>query len=246
MSTRFRLGIIVIAVTISALLVWPNIGERDVSVYFLSDLTEEQRNESMQELEKFLEKNYKEQYTWQKKEKVLKPKDDDKPQGLNFVPAGGGERKVTYYQVTGSFIQAAFLNELGRIKGVDGEKTAVEPLWVERKLKAKPFKLGLDLQGGMNLVLEGDFVKFISELERIYPPSYIEDLDKKIAAEKDPTKKENLQFEKQQIAESKNLTDEKKREYMVQAKEIIRSRIDSLGASEAIAVYAVATIIKKD
>ena len=106
MSTRFRLGIIVIAVTISALLVWPNIGERDVSVYFLSDLTEEQRNESMQELEKFLEKNYKEQYTWQKKEKVLKPKDDDKPQGLNFVPAGGGERKVTYYQVTGSFIQA--------------------------------------------------------------------------------------------------------------------------------------------
>ncbi|RME90524.1 MAG: protein translocase subunit SecD, partial [Candidatus Hydrogenedentota bacterium] len=134
--------------------------------------------------------------------------------------------------IRGRGIQAAFLNEISRLKGVDPNNIHVDKLWVEKKLKANPFKFGLDLQGGMNLVLEADFDKMMQQLKNAYDEEYLKKLDEKIKAEKNSDKKKGHEYEKERILDMLNLTEEKKRKYVAQALEIIRSRIDKTGVSE--------------
>ncbi len=216
MNITSRFMIIGFIIVLSIMLIWPNIGERTVNVYFQEEISEEQRESSLQGLQEYLKRNYGERYSFEKRE--LK-KDDKSP-------------AETVLSVKGNFIQTAFLNELSRQPGVDGARLQLEPMWVERNLKARPFKLGLDLQGGMNLVLEGDFEKLKEQLERQYPPSLLEELNKQLAAETDPEKKKEIEFKISQVKTAFDFSDERKRMDTEGALEIIRSRIDRTGVSE--------------
>ncbi len=209
MNTKSRLSVIAIFIVISFILVWPNIGSRTIEVGFLPDLTEEERQATTKELSDYLERVYPDRYTG-------KPSPDN----------------PNAYLIDGNFIQAAFLNELSRINNVDPENIKVRPLWVEEKMKARPFKLGLDLQGGMNLLMEADFAKLQKQLDARFPAEYVASLHTKISEATGENEKKNLEFELQQIEDARNFTPEKKKEYVSGALEIIRSRIDKTGVSD--------------
>lgn len=209
MNTKSRLIIIVFFIIASLILVWPNIGTRTIEVGFLPEITEEERAQAMDDLSNYLNEVYPGKYS-----------------------AEASAEKPEMFLIRGNFIQAAFLNDLSRLNHVDPENIKVQPLWVEQKLKARPFKLGLDLQGGMNLLLEADFEKLQKQIDARFPAEYVANLHTRISQAVDEDEKANLEFELEQIEDSRNFTPEKKREYVSGALEIIRSRIDKTGVSD--------------
>lgn len=218
MSTQVRFFLIVIVVGFSVALIWPNIGERTIRLYANEALNEAKREEALQQVEKYIADHYTAKYKTERK--IGKPIGNPK----------GAEEK--YLSITGKFVQAAFLNELGRREGVDASRIILEPMWIEENLKATPFTLGLDLQGGMNLVLEGDFQKVMEKIKEAYPAKATEDLKKSIAEEKDSDKKKNLENKLEAINQAFNLTPERKKADMEGVMQIINSRINQYGTSE--------------
>jgi preprotein translocase subunit SecD len=218
-SSRSAFFVILSVIVISLLFIWPNVGTKTIEVHFLPNLSEAEIQSSAESLKTYLARYYQNRYTG-----VLV---EDK-NGKNVDKTG----KSYIYKITGNFVQAAFINELYRQPGVDPERIEVKKLWVEENLKAKSFKLGLDLQGGMNLLMEADFVKLKKQLEEHYSESYIAELNAKIAQQQDKKEKKKLESELSQIHKILELTSDQKKEYVQGAQEIIRSRIDKTGVAE--------------
>lgn len=229
-SSRSAFFVILSVITISVLFIWPNIGTKTIEVHFLPNLTEDQVKSSADSLKSYLERYYKDRYTGN-----LVEVSGDTSRTTPEKDAGkeiANEGKSYVFKITGNFVQAAFINELYRQPGVDSERIEVKKLWVEENLKAKPFKLGLDLQGGMNLLMEADFAKLKKQLEEHYSPTYIAELNAKITQQQDKKEKKKLESELAQVNRILELTSEQKKEYVQGAQEIIRSRIDKTGVAE--------------
>jgi len=209
---------ILAVIGLSVALIWPNIGERTIRVYAQETLPADKREEALARTEKFLATNYAGKYTSARR--------SGKPLANPKAP------EEAYLAIIGKFVQTAFLNELGRIEGVDSTRVQLEPMWVEETLKAKPFKLGLDLQGGMNLVLEGDFEKLKKTQERQHPPEEIAALKKVIETEKDAEQKKILQNKLDGIVSSFDFSPERRKKDVEGAKQILESRINASGVSE--------------
>ncbi len=224
------------AVVISVILILPNISKRTLDIYFLPNLSAKEAEQESKKLHHYLQKNYSKQYVWKTKQSIKKQilsediKEKIKQEGLSN--SGFTVQKEPYIELHGYFIQNAFLNELAQIAILDTARTKLQSMWVEDTLKANPFKLGLDLQGGMNLILEADFVKLKAKLESNYDQSYFKDLEEKIKKEKKKDEKETLENELKTSKELLELNDSQKKEYVESALEIIRSRIDKTGVSE--------------
>lgn len=218
-SSRSSFILIFFVIAVSILYVWPNIGERTIHVHFLPTLSRQEVQASADKLTDYLQRYYKGRYKGKLVE--VKSKDSD-----------GIETKESVFDINGHFIQAAFINELHRQPGVDRERIDVEKMWVEKHLKAKPFKLGLDLQGGMNLLMEADFDKLKKQLEEQYPPDYVNQLKKKLETEKNKNEKRKIEAELDQIDRTLNLTSKQKISYIEGAMQIIDSRINKTGVSE--------------
>ena len=234
MNLRFRTILILIVISISSMLIWPNFANRTLLVYLVPGLKESDIQSLMHDLKTYLNKNYPSQYTIESKEKVIKEKISEEE--IQKIIAQGKQsmniQKERIIVIKGRFIQAAFINEIGRLKNIDGQRSKLKPLWIEENFKARPFKLGLDLQGGMNLLLEADFNKLIAQLKEQYSPEFISALNEEISKEDDKDKKQELINKRDQALDLLDLTPQKKKEYVEGALEIIRSRIDKTGVSE--------------
>jgi len=217
-SPLVRFFVILSVVGLSVALIWPNIGQRTIRLYANEQIAPEKREEALVKAEKYIRDHYSLKYKVEKK--------TGKPLAN---PKGADE---TYLSITGKFVQTAFLNEIGRLEGVDPDRVSLEPMWVEENLKAKPFKLGLDLQGGMNLVLEGDFKKLKEMLDRQYPADMIAGLQKQLETEKDEEKKKTVKNKLEEIKSALDFTPQRKKQDVEGALEIMRSRIDARGVSE--------------
>ncbi len=234
MNLRPRTILILIVMGISSVLIWPNFASRTLLVYLIPSLEEPVVEASIHNLKSYLNKNYPSQYTIKTEERVIKEK-ISKEEVQKIIAQGKQNiniQKERVILVKGRFIQAAFINEIGRLKNIDGQRSKLKPLWIEEKVKARPFKLGLDLQGGMNLLLEADFEKLTSQLKEQYSPEFISKLNEKISKENDKDKKQEIINKRDQALELLDLTPQKKKEYVEGALEIIRSRIDKTGVSE--------------
>ncbi|MES0490108.1 MAG: protein translocase subunit SecD [Leptospirales bacterium] len=215
MNTRFRITVILLAVIVCTILVWPNIGTRTINVHFLPYQDETKIEDTVDEINAFLKEQYEGRFTGDVAELV----DED-------------GKKTKVFQVKGSWVQATLLNELSRIPGVNSEKVIIETMWIEKYLKAKPFKLGLDLQGGMNLLYEADFDELSIMLNKQYPVEKITELQNKLLQTQDPDAKEKIQIELDTINRILDLSPARRKEYILGAKEIIGSRVDTFGVSE--------------
>ena len=234
MNLRARFITILFVISISFLLVWPNVGVRKLLVYLDEGLDNSEIEDSIKNLKMYIAANYPKQYKIDIEEKTVGQNwsEQEIQKIIKEGRSAANIQKEREIQIEGRFIQTAFINELGRLENIDSQRSRLLPLWVEENIKARPFKLGLDLQGGMNLLLEADFEKLLSKLKEQYSTEYISGLDKKIKDEKDKDKKENLKTEREQIFSLLELTPQKKKEYVEGALEIIRSRIDKTGVSE--------------
>ncbi|MDW8305701.1 MAG: protein translocase subunit SecD [Leptospiraceae bacterium] len=201
---------------VSLVFVWPNFATRHIEVYFLEELSQQEQEKKAQALIAYLAEHYPGRFQTELRQKARQ----------------SGEGQEIVLSIWGNFIQTAFLNELARQGGVDQARLSLEPLWVERHLKVRPFKLGLDLQGGMNLVLEADFEKLKEQLEKQYPPDDIKKWEEELTKEQNPEKKKELEAKLEEARRALDFSDERKRLDTEGALEIIRARIDRTGVSE--------------
>ncbi len=234
MNLKSRAIVIFIVIGVSLLLIWPNFSNRTLVVHLYPNLQKTAVEQSLNKLKSYLNKNYPSQYKVELKEKIIKEKISEVE--IKKIIEEGKQtlkrEKEKVILIKGRFMQAAFINEIGRLSNIDGQRSELKPLWIEKKIKARPFKLGLDLQGGMNLLLEADFKEFTSQLKEQYSPEFIFDLNEKISQENDKDKKQKLIDKRDKALALLDLTPAKKKSYVEGALEIIRSRIDKTGVSE--------------
>jgi protein-export membrane protein SecD len=157
--------------------------------------------------------------------------DTTKTEGKILVQAGGLN------------ITDAVMNELKIFKGVKDVK--ILPHWAEKAVLAKKINYGLDLQGGMELVMMADFEKikkqYISERDQL--------IEKKKLLETKPAGKESLDKDKinkeikdidyqlkdinnNKLTDTNELRDNFKDEITKQALEMLRNRVDKFGVAE--------------
>lgn len=210
MDLRNRFIITVITIGLALVYIWPNVATRELQIFYIPGISEEQSQQTFEGLKNRINQKYQGEYELSK--------------------ATIGEEQVI--SLTGRFIQTALINEVGLFRGIDAERTSLKPLWMEESLKARPFKLGLDLQGGMNLVLQADFEALRQQLEKQFPPEKFAEVEKQIAEAKDEETKADLEGQLNQMKDALNFTEQRMRLDTEGALEIIRSRIDSTGVSE--------------
>lgn len=147
--------------------------------------------------------------------------------------------------VSASFIKIsdASMNEARILPGV--KDAIIQPHWAEKAVLAKPVTLGLDLQGGMHLVLMADFEKIKNqhtfEKETLLKKKAELESREKTDKNKDEINKEieETDFYLKDITKNKftgsgELTETYKSEITSQALEMLRNRIDKFGVSEPI------------
>jgi protein-export membrane protein SecD len=145
-------------------------------------------------------------------------------------------------EAAGINITDAVMNEVRVFRGVKNAK--ILPGWAEKAILAKKINLGLDLQGGMHLVMMADFNKIkkqqIEERERLLERKKALEADLlKQDADKDNIKEEIKDTESlikdindNKLNEEGDLRDSYKNEITQQALEMLRNRVDKFGVSE--------------
>ena len=139
--------------------------------------------------------------------------------------------------ITGRSLSDANKNDIAGLPGV--EDATLLKTWVEEKFLAKKIILGLDLQGGMHLVLQANYSKILEK--------YVGDItaiDNKLADSKiGDEEKKQLQRDRDYITNTVldehskerreySITEKYKTEVTQQALELLRSRVDKFGVSE--------------
>jgi len=146
-------------------------------------------------------------------------------------------------QAGGLKITDAVMNELKIFKGVKDVK--ILPHWAEKAVLAKKINFGLDLQGGMELVMMANFDKikkqYITERDQLLEKKKL--LEAKPAgkanADKDTIEKEIKDIDYQlkdinsnKLTDNNELRDPFKDEITKQALEMLRNRVDKFGIAE--------------
>ncbi|MDR3237504.1 MAG: protein translocase subunit SecD, partial [Spirochaetia bacterium] len=142
------------------------------------------------------------------------------------------EEKELSLIVKGTSITDAVKNE---IKGMDGvEEALILKHWVEEKFLSKKINFGLDLQGGVHLVLQANYDKILKKYA-----DDIKAIDNNLAGAGDDEKKQ-LKRDRDYITENildasgagYSIKEKYKSEVTKQALELLRGRVDKFGVAE--------------
>ncbi|MCB1190724.1 MAG: protein translocase subunit SecD [Leptospiraceae bacterium] len=142
-----------------------------------------------------------------------------------------------FYLVKGRFITSAKINQISQenIRLFQESKNKIRPTKIENLIKGGKLltvKLGLDLQGGMRVVLKGDFDGYVSKLKDIYSKE-IAELKETInspKASEDEKKKAKNRLE--EIEQNFELTPIRKATELEKAKLIIDNRLANQNLTE--------------
>ncbi len=144
---------------ISFTILYPNFAERTLNLAVLPEVYNQQPDVQEKLAKDFFER-------WQK---------DYGSTSLWTIEPNTGlpPKENPFYQVKGRFITSAKINQISQEnQGLVWEsKNKVEPTFIENLIKggkSLSIKLGLDLQGGMRVVLKGDFEDYTKKLKDIY------------------------------------------------------------------------------
>lgn len=139
--------------------------------------------------------------------------------------------------VTGRFITSAQINQISQenIQLFLESKNNLVPMEIEKFLKSgksMTIKLGLDLQGGMRVVLKGDFENYIVKLKSLYSKE-ISELNETIqSSEKSQSEKEKAKKRLDDLEASFELTESRKLIELEKAKLIIDNRLTNQNLTE--------------
>lgn len=148
-----------IVILVSLVILYPNFGERQLDLVLNPELANKSDVEKKALLDKFREK-WEKEYNIDKKLKI-------EPDPSNGIP------KENSFLVTGRYITSAKINQISQenIELFQESKNNLRPTPIEQFLrggKSMTIKLGLDLQGGMRVVMKGDFDSYVAKLKDIY------------------------------------------------------------------------------
>ncbi len=141
--------------------------------------------------------------------------------------------------ISGRGINDAVKNEIRIFEGVDDAR--ILKTWVEDKLMAKKINLGLDLQGGMHLILQANYGKVIQKysddiasLDRRLndPEGKLSDDEKKQLTEYRKYITDNVLEESGNETGIYSIREQYKNEMTQQALELLRNRVDKFGVAE--------------
>ncbi|MCL2025619.1 MAG: protein translocase subunit SecD [Leptospirales bacterium] len=142
-----------------------------------------------------------------------------------------------YLIVTGRAVTDAVKNEINGMPGV--EDTVILKHWVEERFLSKKINLGLDLQGGVHLVLQANYSKIIQKYsddikaidERLAESDIPDDERKRLQDDRDYIIKTVLE-ESGGATKQYAVRDSYKTELTKQALELLRGRVDRFGVAE--------------
>lgn len=211
-----------LAVIAAILILYPSFGERELHLAIRPEFKELSEEEKKPILERFANR-------W---ESEYDPEDD-----WTISPKPTEYKNEEFFTVRGRFITSAKINQISQenSKLVWELNNKIVPTWMEEFVKGgKPLaiKFGLDLQGGMRVVMKGDFETYVSKLRDIYSKE-IYDLKEKTKdlslSEKERSEAENRLEE---IEAQFELTPYRKQVELEKAKTIIDNRLTNQNLTE--------------
>ncbi|MDZ4726492.1 MAG: protein translocase subunit SecD [Leptospira sp.] len=146
-------------------------------------------------------------------------------------------KESPFYKIKGRFITSAKINQMSQENQslVWESKNKLEPTMIEEMIKggkSLSIKLGLDLQGGMRVVLKGDFEDYTSKLRDIYAK---EIADQKLIlsdVKKSEEEKKKASDRLNEIESNFELSPMRKLTELEKAKMIIDNRLTSQNLTE--------------
>jgi len=208
---------------LSLVILYPNIAERELELHINPSVGTLNDADKKSLLDRFQEK-WKSEYNTQNSLKI-------EPDPALGIP------KENFFLVTGRYITSAKINQISQenINLFLESKNNLRPTSVEKFIKngkSMTIKLGLDLQGGMRVVMKGDFENYVSKLRDIYSKE-ISDLNATIAAtDKSKEEKDKASARLKDIEESFTLTESRKIIELEKAKLIIDNRLTNQNLTE--------------
>lgn len=217
-----------LSVGLSALLLWPNYGEREVRITFL----EYTRNAEGQ----------REPLPVEKIRMFLADSEKGLPASFPGATCEGQPEAQRQCIVKARYVTATQINEMVQRNAdvLDDRRTIVLPHPVEhffgflskQGIKRLSLKLGLDLQGGMRAVFQADYDTYLGNLKERLDP-VVKDLEQKLASgtlpEDERLSAENRLAENRRMLE---LSDARKMELLQEALRIIEKRLMNQNLTE--------------
>jgi len=208
---------------IAGILLYPNFAERELELVIHPESKKLSKEESDKLLNNFTTR-WKNDYNLSGKYKIDPSPEDGFPANDKF-------------RITGRFITSAQINQISQenIELFIESKNTLVPTDIEkllRKGKSMTIKLGLDLQGGMRVVLKGDFDNYIIKLKSLYAKE-ISDLNDIINSNDKPaSEKEKAKKRLEDLEASFELTESRKLIELEKAKLIIDNRLTNQNLTE--------------
>jgi preprotein translocase subunit SecD len=202
---------------------YPNFAVRELQLVVNPEVTKAPKEEQDKLLKNFLDK-WKLEYNVSGNYTIAPDPEKGLPEGNKFI-------------IFGRFITSAKINQISQenIQLFIEFQNKLKPTWVENLLKggkAMTIKLGLDLQGGMRVVLKGDFESYTNKLKDIYSKE-ISDLNTTInAPEKSKDEKDKAKRRLDDINSGFELNENRKLLELEKAKLIIDNRLTSQNLTE--------------
>jgi preprotein translocase subunit SecD len=208
---------------LSSIILYPNFSERELELHINPTVQSLSKEEKSALLARFKEKwtnDYNSKLSW----KIS-------PEITDSLPT------ENYFLVTGRFITSAKINQISQenLQLFTESKNKLRPTKIEDLVKGgKPLtiKLGLDLQGGMRVVMKGDFETYVTKLKDIYSKD-ISDLKETLANPNKPKEeKDKASARLKEIEDNFILTENRKLIELEKAKLIIDNRLTNQNLTE--------------
>ncbi len=223
MKKTFATAMTLMILVLSVLVLVHNFVERELELFINPSVKTLDETKKIELLSRF-KKKWDEEY--------------NKNSSLNISPEISTKLPdVDFFLVKGRFITSAKINQISQ-ENIDlfvESKNKLRPTLVEnfiRNGKSLAIKLGLDLQGGMRVVMKGDFETYSAKLKDIYAKDILE--SRKIL--EDPTKskdeKKKAQNRLDEIESTLQLTEQRKLVELEKAKLIIDNRLTNQNLTE--------------
>ncbi len=209
-------------VAISLVLLYPNFVIRELELTINPEVLKLPKEEQEKLLQNF-QKRWKEEYN-SNNSYSISPEPTAIPENGKFL-------------IIGRFITSAKINQISQenIHLFLESQNTLRPTWIEstlRKGKSMSIKLGLDLQGGMRVVLKGDFESYISKLRDMYSKEISELKSTIESTDKSSEEKEKAKKRLEDIESGFELNESRKLIELEKAKLIIDNRLANQNLTE--------------
>ena len=223
MKNTFGTVLTILILFFSGIVLYPNFIERELELHInplLKTMNESEKKKLLTGFKEKWESDYNQKKSW------------------NISPElNGSMPENNFFLVSGRFITSAKINQISQenIELFLESKNTVRPTWIEtnlRKGKSLTVKLGLDLQGGMRVVMKGDFETYASKLRDIYSKE-ISDLNDIIKSpDKSKEEKDKAKSKLSDIEDGLVLNENRKLVELEKAKLIIDNRLTNQNLTE--------------